>query len=152
MLTGPLLKAQSYIDGITMLASMRLCANVPCQHAIQTALGGYQSINELINDGGRLKTQLDIAHQLINEIDGLSCHKAKGAMYLFVKVDGEKLNITDDEQMVLDILRQEKILLVQGSAFNLKIGIYFRLVFLPHSEDLIKAIGRLKHFFSHYSQ
>lgn len=152
MLTGPLLKAQSYIDGITMLASMRLCANVPCQHAIQTALGGYQSINELINDGGRLKTQLDIAHQLINDIDGLSCHKAKGAMYLFVKVDGEKLNITDDAQMVLDILRQEKILLVQGSAFNLTTGIYFRLVFLPHSEDLITAIGRLKHFFSHYSQ
>ncbi|WP_068546583.1 pyridoxal phosphate-dependent aminotransferase [Thalassotalea crassostreae] len=152
MLTGPLLRAQSYLDGLTMLASMRLCANVPCQHAIQTALGGYQSINELVNDGGRLKSQLDIAHKMINNIDGLSCHKAKGAMYLFVKVDGEKLGITDDEKMVLDILRQEKILLVQGSAFNLKEGIYFRLVFLPHTEDLIQAINRLEHFFKHYNQ
>ncbi|WNC70745.1 pyridoxal phosphate-dependent aminotransferase [Thalassotalea psychrophila] len=152
MLTGPLLRAKSYLDGLTMLASMRLCANVPCQHAIQTALGGYQSINELVEEGGRLKAQVDLAHKMINEIDGLSCHKAKGALYLFVKVDGEKLGIDDDEQMVLDILRQEKILLVQGSAFNLHEGIYFRLVFLPHSEDLIQAINRLKHFFSHYSQ
>ncbi|NMP17922.1 pyridoxal phosphate-dependent aminotransferase [Thalassotalea sp. Y01] len=152
MLTGPLLKARSYLDGLTMLASMRLCANVPCQHAIQTALGGYQSIKELVQDGGRLKNQLDIAHQMINNIDGLSCHKAKGAMYLFVKVDGEQLGIHDDEQMVLDILRQEKMLVVQGSAFNLTEGIYFRLVFLPHAEDLIDAVNRLKHFFSHYSQ
>ena len=152
MLTGPLLKAESYLDGLTMLASMRLCANVPCQHAIQTALGGYQSINELVVEGGRLKSQLDIAHKMINDIDGLSCHKAKGAMYLFVKVDGEKLGITDDEQMVLDILRQEKILVVQGSAFNLTEGIFFRLVFLPHTEDLIQAISRLEHFFKHYRQ
>ncbi|QBY05686.1 pyridoxal phosphate-dependent aminotransferase [Thalassotalea sp. HSM 43] len=152
MLTGPLLKARSYLDGLTMLASMRLCANVPCQHAIQTALGGYQSIKELVQDGGRLKNQLDIAHQMINNINGLSCHKAKGAMYLFVKVDGEQLGIDDDEQMVLDILRQEKMLVVQGSAFNLTEGIYFRLVFLPHAEDLIDAVNRLEHFFSHYSQ
>ncbi|TKB43470.1 pyridoxal phosphate-dependent aminotransferase [Thalassotalea mangrovi] len=152
MLTGPLLRAQGYMEGLNMLSAMRLCANVPCQHAIQTALGGYQSINDLVNDGGRLKTQLDIAHRMINDIEGLSCHKAKGAMYLFVKVDGERLRISDCEQMVLDILRQEKILLVQGKAFNLNQGIYFRLVFLPHSEDLIEAINRLKHFFSHYSQ
>lgn len=152
MLTGPLLRAENFIEGLIMLASMRLCANVPCQHAIQTALGGYQSINELVADGGRLKNQLDIAHEMINKIPGLSCHKAKGAMYLFVKVDGEKLGITDDVKMVLDILRQEKILLVQGSAFNLKEGIYFRLVFLPHREDLVQAINRLEHFFSHYSQ
>ena len=152
MLTGPLLRAQGYMEGLNMLSSMRLCANVPCQHAIQTALGGYQSINELVNDGGRLKNQLDIAHSMINDIDGLSCHKAKGAMYLFVKVDGERLRINNCEQMVLDILRQEKILLVHGKAFNLNEGIYFRLVFLPHSEDLIDAINRLKHFFSHYSQ
>ncbi|OUS30849.1 aminotransferase [Thalassotalea sp. 42_200_T64] len=152
MFTGPILQAKNYIEGITMLSSMRLCANVPCQHAIQTALGGYQSINELVQAGGRLKVQLDIAHKMLNDIDGLSCHKAKGAMYLFVKVDGEKLGITDDEKMVLDILRQEKILLVQGSAFNLTEGIYFRLVFLPHSEDLVQAIKRLKHFFSNYRQ
>lgn len=152
MLTGPIERATSYIEGLTMLASMRLCANVPCQHAIQTALGGYQSINELVTDGGRLKNQLDIAHEMINDIDGLSCHKAKGAMYLFVKVDCEKLDIWSDEQMVLDILRQERILLVQGSAFNLKEGIYFRLVFLPHTEDLIRAITQLKSFFGRYSQ
>ncbi|WP_394175148.1 pyridoxal phosphate-dependent aminotransferase [Thalassotalea litorea] len=152
MLTGPLLRARGYVEGLNMLSSMRLCANVPCQHAIQTALGGYQSINELVNDGGRLKNQLDIAHSMINDIDGLSCHKAKGAMYLFVKVDGEQLRINNCEQMVLDILRQEKILLVHGKAFNLNEGIYFRLVFLPHSEDLVDAINRLKHFFSHYSQ
>ncbi|WP_371185879.1 pyridoxal phosphate-dependent aminotransferase [Thalassotalea maritima] len=152
MLTGPLHKAQSYLDGLEMLASMRLCANVPCQHAIQTALGGYQSINELIQDGGRLKKQRDIAYQMINDIDGLSCHQADGAMYLFVKVDSDKLGIVDDQQMVLDILRQEKILLVQGSAFNLQDGIYFRLVFLPHSDDLKAAIKRLAHFFSHYRQ
>lgn len=152
MLTGPLQQAENYIEGLVMLASMRLCANVPCQHAIQTALGGYQSINELVTEGGRLKVQLDLAHKMINDIDGLSCHKAKGAMYLFVKVDTDTLKIHDDQQMVLDILRQEKILLVQGSAFNLTEGIYFRLVFLPHSEDLVQAITRLKHFFSHYSQ
>ncbi|TLU64133.1 pyridoxal phosphate-dependent aminotransferase [Thalassotalea litorea] len=152
MLTGPLLRARGYIDGLNMLSSMRLCANVPCQHAIQTALGGYQSINELVNDGGRLKNQLDIAHKMINAIDGLSCHKAKGAMYLFVKVDGERLHINNCEQMVLDILRQEKILLVHGKAFNLNDGVYFRLVFLPHSEDLVNAINRLNHFFNHYSQ
>ncbi|MDN3652210.1 pyridoxal phosphate-dependent aminotransferase [Thalassotalea ponticola] len=152
MLTGPMSKARSYLDGLTMLASMRLCANVPCQYAIQTALGGYQSINELVQDGGRLKNQLDLAHSMINDINGLSCHKAKGAMYLFVKVDGEKLGINDDEQMILDLLKQKKILLVQGSAFNFNEGIYFRLVFLPHADDLVDAINRLKDFFGHYSQ
>jgi len=125
---------------------------VPSQHAIQTALGGYQSINELINDGGRLKKQRDIAYEGINAIDGLSCQKAMGALYLFVKVDQEKFNIVDDEQMVLDILKQEKILLVHGRGFNIEEPNYFRLVFLPHEDELIPAIERLAHFFKHYRQ
>lgn len=152
VLTGPKLHAQSYIEGLNILASMRLCANVPCQHAIQTALGGYQSINELIQGGGRLYRQRNLAYQMINEIDGLSCEPAMGAMYLFVKVDGEKFNIQDDEKMILDLLKQEKILLVHGRAFNIDQGHYFRLVFLPHIDELKTALERLKSFFASYRQ
>lgn len=152
VITGPKHHAKGYIEGLNMLASMRLCANVPSQHAIQTALGGYQSINELINEGGRLKKQRDIAYEGINAIEGLSCEKAMGALYLFVKVDKEKFNITNDEQMVLDILTQEKILLVHGRGFNIDEANYFRLVFLPHEDELIPAIERLAHFFKTYRQ
>lgn len=152
VITGPKLMAEDYIDGLNMLSSMRLCANVPCQHAIQTALGGYQSINELINEDGRLKKQRDLAHQMINDIDGLSCKPAMGALYLFVKVDIEKFNITDDEKMILDLLKQEKILLVHGRAFNIVEKNYFRLVFLPHVDELVPAIERLGHFFKTYRQ
>ena len=152
VITGPKLMAEDYIDGLNMLSSMRLCANVPCQHAIQTALGGYQSINELINEDGRLKKQRDLAHQMINDIDGLSCKLAMGALYLFVKVDIEKFNITDDEKMILDLLKQEKILLVHGRAFNIVEKNYFRLVFLPHVDELVPAIERLGHFFKTYRQ
>jgi len=152
VLTGPKHHATDYIDGLNILASMRLCANVPCQHAIQTALGGYQSINELVTEGGRLLKQRDIAVSLINNIDGLSCVPAQGALYLFVNVDREKFNIKDDEQMVLDILRQEKILLVHGRAFNIEQNHYFRLVFLPYADELREAIGKLEKFFKHYRQ
>ncbi|MFD2167031.1 pyridoxal phosphate-dependent aminotransferase [Thalassotalea euphylliae] len=152
VITGPKLLAEDYIQGLNMLSSMRLCANVPCQHAIQTALGGYQSINELINGDGRLKKQRDIAHDMINAIDGLSCQPAMGALYLFVKVDREKFNIQDDEKMILDLLKQEKILLVHGRAFNIKESNYFRLVFLPHVDELIPAIERIGHFFKTYRQ
>lgn len=144
--------ASNYIEGLTILSSMRMCANVPCQHAIQTALGGYQSINDLIVDGGRLKEQRDLASKMLNEIDGISCVEPKGAMYCFVKVDAEKFNITNDEQMVMDLLRKEKILVVHGSAFNLKQGCYFRLVFLPHKDQLTTAIERIANFFSYYKQ
>ncbi|NCP63045.1 MAG: pyridoxal phosphate-dependent aminotransferase [Paraglaciecola sp.] len=144
--------AQNYIEGLNMLASMRMCANVPSQHAIQTALGGYQSINELIMEGGRLKVQRDIACSMINAIDGLHCVVPKGALYCFVKVDAEKFNISNDERMVLDLLRQEKVLLVHGSGFNLRSGCYFRLVFLPHKDELIPAIERIANFFKHYKQ
>ncbi|WP_426356988.1 pyridoxal phosphate-dependent aminotransferase [Pseudocolwellia sp. HL-MZ19] len=152
VITGPKLHAEDYLEGLNILSSMRLCANVPCQHAIQTALGGYQSINELIKDDGRFIKQRNLAHKLINEIDGLSCNPAMGALYLFVKVDAEKFNITNDEKMILDLLKQEKILLVHGSAFNIVEKNYFRLVFLPHTDELIQAMAKLKNFFSTYSQ
>lgn len=144
--------AQNYIEGLNILASMRMCANVPSQHAIQTALGGYQSINELIMEGGRLKVQRDLTCQLVNEIDGLECVVPEGALYCFVKVDAEKFNITNDELMVLDLLRQEKVLVVHGSGFNKRDGCYFRLVFLPHVDVLRPAIERIANFFKHYRQ
>ncbi len=152
VITGPKLHAEDYLEGLNILSSMRLCANVPCQHAIQTALGGYQSINELIKDDGRFIKQRNLAHKLINEIDGLSCNPAMGALYLFVKVDAEKFNITNDEKMILDLLKQEKILLVHGSAFNITEKNYFRLVFLPHTDELTQAMAKLKNFFSTYRQ
>lgn len=152
VITGPKIHAEDFLEGLNILASMRLCANVPVQHAIQTALGGYQSINELITGNGRLIKQRNIAFQMINDIDGLSCNKAMGALYLFVKVDAERFNITNDEKMVLDLLKQEKILLVHGSAFNIPDKNYFRLVFLPHEDELVPALERLKAFFATYKQ
>ncbi|GHG08417.1 pyridoxal phosphate-dependent aminotransferase [Thalassotalea marina] len=152
VITGPKIHAEDFLEGLNILASMRLCANVPVQHAIQTALGGYQSINELITGNGRLLKQRNIAEEMINDIDGLSCNSAMGALYLFVKVDAEKFNITNDEKMVLDLLKQEKILLVHGSAFNIPDKNYFRLVFLPHVDELVPALERLKAFFATYQQ
>ncbi|MDT0581375.1 MULTISPECIES: pyridoxal phosphate-dependent aminotransferase [Alteromonadaceae] len=144
--------AKSYIDGLTILSSMRMCSNVPCQHAIQTALGGYQSINELIAGDGRLFTQRNLAYEMLNEIDGIHCSKPMGAMYCFASVDAKKFNIKNDVNMVLDLLNQKKILLVHGSAFNLTDGCYFRLVFLPHKEQLRPALGQIKQFFDNYTQ
>jgi alanine-synthesizing transaminase len=152
VLTGPKIHAEDYLEGLNILASMRLCANVPCQHAIQTALGGYQSINELIRDDGRLLKQRNLAHKMINDIDGLSCNPAMGALYLFVRVDVDKFNIQDDEKMILDLLKQEKILLVHGSAFNIAEKNYFRLVFLPHVDELAPAMNKIKQFFATYRQ
>lgn len=152
VITGPKVYIADYLEGLTMLSSMRLCANVPCQHAIQTALGGYQSINELIKSDGRFLKQRNLAHKIINEIEGLSCNPAMGALYLFVKVDAKKFNITDDEKMVLDLLRQEKILVVHGSGFNIEDTNYFRLVFLPHIDELEPALLRIKRFFQTYKQ
>ncbi len=152
VLSGPKIHAEDYLEGLTILSSMRMCSNVPSQHAIQTALGGYQSINELISGDGRLLKQRNVATKMINEIDGLSCHPAMGALYLFVKVDIEKFNITNDEKMILDLLKQEKILLVHGSAFNIEAQNYFRLVFLPHVDELIPALDKVKNFFSTYKQ
>jgi alanine-synthesizing transaminase len=144
--------ARDYIEGLNILSSMRMCANVPCQSAIQTALGGYQSINDLVKDTGRLRIQRDVAVDMLNSIDGIHCVKPKGAMYCFARVDEKKFNINNDEQMILDLLRAEKILLVHGKAFNLNDGVYFRLVFLPHSDVLVPALHRIGNFFQHYQQ
>jgi len=140
--------AKDYIEGLDMLASMRLCSNVPMQHAIQTALGGYQSINELILPGGRLLEQRDRAWELINEIPGVSCVKPKGALYMFPRLDPKVFNIKDDQKFVLDLLMQEKILIVQGTGFNWPAPDHFRLVTLPRVEELeyaIESIGRFLH-------
>jgi len=152
VVSGAKYKAQSYVSGLNMLASMRLCANVPCQHAIQTALGGYQSINELILPGGRLLEQRDAAWQALNEIDGVSCVKPKGAMYMFPKLDVKKFNIVDDQKLVFDLLKSEKILLVHGTAFNWPEPDHVRIVTLPHAHDLTNAIGRFGKFLDTYSQ
>lgn len=144
--------AKSYIEGLTILSSMRMCANVPAQHAIQTALGGYQSINDLTRGDGRLLSQRNIAYEGLNQIDGISCVKPMGAMYCFAKVDMKKFNISSDVDMVLDLLSKEKILLVHGSAFNLLEGCYFRLVFLPHKEQLTPALQQMNRFFMGYQQ
>ena len=144
--------ASSYVEGLNILSSMRMCANVPCQSAIQTALGGYQSINDLIIDGGRLKMQRDLASSMLNDIPGIECVTPKGAMYCFAKVDAKRFNITNDEKMIFDLLNNEKILLVHGNAFNLSEGVYFRLVFLPHSDVLKPALEKIGNFFDNYRQ
>ncbi|NDV90076.1 aminotransferase class I/II-fold pyridoxal phosphate-dependent enzyme [Alteromonas sp. 345S023] len=144
--------ANDYIEGLNILSSMRMCANVPCQSAIQTALGGYQSINDLVQENGRLRIQRDVATNMLNGIEGIHCVKPKGAMYCFARVDEKKFNIHNDEQMILDLLSEEKILLVHGRAFNLTDGVYFRLVFLPHSDVLVPALHRIGNFFHHYQQ
>ena len=141
---------RDYIEGLNMLASMRLCANVPGQYAIQTALGGYQSINDLVAEGGRLARQRDLAWKLITEIPGVTCVKPKSALYLFPKLDPEIYPIEDDQQFVADLLKEEKVLLVQGSGFNWVKPDHFRVVFLPHEDVLKEAISRLARFLERY--
>jgi alanine-synthesizing transaminase len=142
--------AQDYITGLTMLASMRLCANVPAQYGIQTALGGYQSINDLVMLDGRLMRQRDLAWKLLTEIPGISCFKPPAAMYLFPRLDPKVYPIRDDQQFVLDLLMEEKVLLVQGSGFNWPHPDHFRVVFLPNSDDLIEAISRIACYLERY--
>ncbi|MBK0364913.1 pyridoxal phosphate-dependent aminotransferase [Salmonella enterica] len=152
VLNGPKKHAKGYIEGLEMLASMRLCANVPAQHAIQTALGGYQSISEFILPGGRLYEQRNRAWELINDIPGVSCVKPRGALYMFPRIDAKRFNIHDDQKMVLDFLLQEKVLLVQGTAFNWPWPDHFRIVTLPREDDLEMAINRFGRFLSGYHQ
>lgn len=142
VLSGPKHLAKSYIEGLEILTNMRLCANVPAQLAVQTALGGYQSINDLVLPGGRLKDQRDITWRLLSEIPGVSCVKPKGAIYLFPKLDPKVYKIEDDVALVLRILEQEKILLVQGSAFNITDTQHLRIVFLPTVAELETAINK----------
>ena len=150
VVSGDKCHAKDYIEGLNMLASMRLCANVPGQMAIQTALGGYQSINDLIGPNGRLTRQRDLAWKMLTEIPGVTCVKPKGALYLFPKLDPKMYPIKDDEQFMLELLKEEKVLLVQGSGFNWPHPDHFRVVFLPHENDLAEAIGRVARFLDHY--
>jgi alanine-synthesizing transaminase len=143
---GPTQHAQSYIEGLNVLTNMRLCANVPAQHAVQTALGGYQSIQDLILPGGRLLEQRDVAWRMLNDIPGVSCIKPQGALYVFPRLDPAVYPIEDDERLVLDLLRQEKMLVVQGTGFNWPRTDHLRIVTLPSVEMLEDAIGRLANF------
>jgi alanine-synthesizing transaminase len=150
--SGARLRARDYLEGLEILASMRLCSNVPTQHAVQTALGGYQSIDDLVRPGGALREQRDLAVSLLNQIPGVTCVQPKGALYLFPRLDPAVHRIRDDEQFVLDFLLEEKVLLVQGTAFNWPEPDHFRIVFLPRPDDLEHAVTRLGHFLEHYRQ
>jgi alanine-synthesizing transaminase len=133
-----------------MLASMRLCANVPGQWGIQTALGGYQSIDDLVAPGGRMCRQRDVAHELITSIPGVTCVKPKATLYMFPRLDPKLYPISDDQEFIGELLTAEKVLLVQGTGFNWPHPDHFRLVFLPHEDDLREAIGRIARFLESY--
>lgn len=152
MISGPKHLASDFIEGLDMLASMRLCANVPAQFAIQTALGGYQSVQDLIVPGGRFFEQRNLAWSLLNKIPGVSCTKPEGALYMFVSLDPKVHKVYNDEQLVLDLLKQQKILIVHGTGFNLNDTQHFRFVFLPREDVLRDAIGRFEKFLSTYRQ
>ena len=152
VVSGDKSRIKDYIEGLNMLSSMRLCANVPGQYAIQTALGGYQSIDDLVAKGGRLARQRDLAWELITAIPGVSCVKPKSALYLFPKLDPEMYPIENDQEFIADLLREEKVLLVQGSGFNWIKPDHFRVVFLPHEDVLKDAIGRFARFLERYRQ
>ncbi len=152
ILSGNKKIAKNYIEGLNMLSSMRLCSNVPAQLVVQTALGGYQSLNELINPGGRLYKQRDFAYKKINEIPGLSCTKPQGAFYLFPKMDTQKFKIKDDQKFVYDLLVKEKVLLVQGTGFNWPTPNHFRVVFLPNIDTLSLAFDKINNFLKTYQQ
>jgi alanine-synthesizing transaminase len=152
VVSGPKQHAMSYIEGLDILANMRLCPNVPTQYAVQTALGGYQSINDLVLPGGRLIDQRDTAWKLLNEIPGVSCVKPKGALYAFPRLDPEVYPLHDDEQFVLDLLRAERLLVVQGTGFNWHRPDHFRVVTLPRVADLEDAMARIARFLATYTQ
>mgnify|MGYP001787857086 CR=1 FL=1 len=152
VLSGPKTHVKGYIEGLDMLSSMRLCANTPMQHAIQTALGGYQSINEFILPGGRLLEQRNKAWELINQIPGVSCVKPMGAMYMFPKIDTEMYGIHDDMKFVYDLLVREKVLFVQGTGFNWIRPDHFRIVTLPPVHQIEEAMDKLKRFLQNYHQ
>ena len=150
VVSGNKQRAQDYIAGLNMLASMRLCANVPSQFGIQTALGGYQSIFDLTMPTGRLKRQRDLAWKLLTDIPGVTCYHPRAALYLFPRLDPKMYPIQDDEQFVLDMLLEEKVLVVQGTGFNWSNPDHFRVVFLPNSDDLTEAIGRISRFLDRF--
>ena len=146
VISGDKKNARDYIEGLNMLSNMRLCANVPGQWAIQTALGGHQSINELVGEGGRLRKQRDLAHALITAIPGVSCVKPQAALYMFPKLDSRIYPVKDDQDFFLQLLEETKVMLVQGTGFNWPDTDHFRIVFLPHEDDLREAIARVARF------
>lgn len=150
VVSGEKRHAQDYLEGLTILASMRLCANVPGQYAIQTALGGYQSIRDLVAPGGRLYRQRELAYELACAIPGVTCVKPKAALYLFPRLDPKVYPIADDQQFVLELLEEEKVLVVQGTGFNWTHPDHLRLVFLPNTDDLAEAMARIAHFLDTY--
>ncbi|MBI5721552.1 MAG: pyridoxal phosphate-dependent aminotransferase [Burkholderiales bacterium] len=150
IVSGEKRHARDYIEGLNMLASMRLCANTPGQLAIQTALGGYQSIKDLVAPGGRLCRQRDKAHELLSQIPGVSVVKPKAALYMFPRLDPKVYPIDDDQQFAYELLAEEKVLIVQGSGFNWPAPDHFRMVFLPNVDDLTEAVGRIDRFLAHY--
>ncbi|MFJ8429799.1 pyridoxal phosphate-dependent aminotransferase [Kitasatospora sp. NPDC094019] len=152
VVSGPKQHASDYLEGLTMLSGMRLCPNVPAQYAVQAALGGHQSINDLVLPGGRLTEQRDVAHRALNEIPGVSCVKPKGALYAFARLDPAVHRIVDDERFVLDLLLREKIHVVQGTGFNWPRPDHFRFVTLPRADDLETAINRIGRFLATYRQ
>ncbi|MGP1684066.1 MAG: pyridoxal phosphate-dependent aminotransferase [Giesbergeria sp.] len=152
VVSGDKRAARDYIEGLNMLANLKLGSNVPGQWAIQTALGGYQSINDLVKEGGRLRRQRDLAYELITQIPGVSCVKPQAALYMFPRLDPEMYPIEDDRQFFMEVLRATRVMLVQGSGFNYPDQQHFRIVFLPHEEDLREAVGRLAGFLTQYRQ
>lgn len=150
VVSGDKRDARDYIEGLDMLASMRLCANVPGQYGIQTALGGYQSINDLVAPTGRMCRQRDLAHELITAIPGVSCVKPKATLYMFPRLDPQIYPIANDQAFIAELLREERVLLVQGTGFNWPQPDHFRLVFLPHEDDLREAIARVARFLEGY--
>ena len=150
VVSGDLRDARDYLEGLTMLASMRLCANVPGQYGIQTALGGYQSIDDLVGSEGRLCRQRDLAYELLTAIPGVTCVKPKATLYMFPRLDPALYPIRDDQAFIAELLREERVLLVQGTGFNCADPNHFRLVFLPHEDDLREAIGRVARFLDGY--
>ncbi len=150
VVSGDKAAARDYIEGLNMLANLKLGSNVPGQWAIQTALGGYQSINDLVKEGGRLRRQRDLAYELITAIPGVTCVKPQAALYMFPRLDPALYPIADDRQFFMEVLRATRVMLVQGSGFNYPDNQHFRIVFLPHEDDLREAIGRLEKFLAQY--
>ncbi len=152
VVSGDKRHARDYIEGLNMLSNMRLCPNVPGQYAVQTALGGYQSIDDLVGEGGRLRRQRDLAYELITAIPGVSCVKPVAALYMFARLDPAIYPIADDREFFLDLLNETRVMLVQGTGFNWAAPDHFRIVFLPHEDDLREAIARIARFLANYRQ
>jgi len=152
VLSGDKSGAQDYIEGLNMLSNMRLCSNVPAQSIVQTALGGYQSVNEYLQPGGRLYEQRELVYEMLNDIPGITVKKPQAAFYIFPRLDIRRFNITDDVKFAYDFLHEQQVLIVQGSGFNWPVPDHFRIVYLPHRRQIRQAIEKLGRFLEHYTQ